>query len=109
MNEERAKRAEEQRRGANKNEGSAHTILACDDHASWHACKQCGGERRGGDVTEAMILHSARRAAGREACYSGEKLIHSALSVIKNEMLQRSGSGRDQMATKIEVLNLQNS
>ena len=71
-------------------------------HHAWHACKQCGGERRGGDVTEAMILHSARRAAGREACYSGEKLIHSALSVIKNEMLNRSGGGRDQMATKIK-------
>ena len=50
MNEERPKRAEEQRRGANKR-WRAHTILACDDHASWHACKQCGGERRGGDVT----------------------------------------------------------
>ena len=106
----REQRGQRSRGGAQtRDEGSAHTILACDDHASWHACKQCGGERRGGDVTEAMILHSARRAAGREACYSGEKLVHSALSVIKNEMLQRSGSGRDQMATKIEVLNLQNS
>ena len=107
MNEERAKRAEGQRsRGGAQTRMKAQltrSLLAMIMHHGMHANNvAASGE-------EAMILHSARRAAGREACYSGEKLIHSALSVIKNEMLQRSGSGRDQMATKIEVLNLQNS
>ena len=105
MNEERAKRAEEQEEGR-KQEMKAQLIrplLAMIMHHGMHANNvAASGE-------EAMILHSAKRAAGREACYSGEKLIHSALSVIKNEMLQRFGGGRDQMATKIEVLNLQNS
>ena len=95
----REQREQRSRGGAQTRDGGlTRSLLAMIMHHGMHANSvAASGEEA---MLQAMILHSARRAAGREACYSGEKLIHSALSVIKNEMLQRSGGGRDQMATR---------